>query len=180
MGASHGLHFFTNYSNYGFPTGPARPPAAAWSPLCTWQLPSGHIHLLWHAVLHRLQGANLLCHGTPWATGQQPVSPWSSPQTAGESPFKYHEHLFPLLLQWHWCLQKHESCLVLHYACINVLVVPTFPRFFQKESQMLQMPDITSHKTQQTLFSSTKHRLEKQFWCISSTILISQSQHCEV
>jgi len=44
----------------------------------------------------------LLHHGSPWAAGGQPASPWSAPWAAGESLLQRLEHLLPFLL--HWCL----------------------------------------------------------------------------
>ncbi|KAK4806419.1 hypothetical protein QYF61_016269 [Mycteria americana] len=52
---------------------------------CPAQEDAGHIHLLQHGVLHRLQGGYVLYLGPPWAVGGHFASPWSSPQAAGES-----------------------------------------------------------------------------------------------
>ena len=65
-------------------TGAARKPAPARAPLHRATASFGLTHLLWHGVLHGLQGAYLLHHGPPWAAGGQPASPWPSPQAAGE------------------------------------------------------------------------------------------------
>jgi len=45
----------------------------------------------------RAVGRDLLHHGPPWAAGEQPASPWSSPQTAVQSLLWHLEHLLPLL-----------------------------------------------------------------------------------
>jgi len=41
------------------------------------QFPSGYIHLLWHGVLHKMQGEYLLHLGSLWTVEGQPASPWS-------------------------------------------------------------------------------------------------------
>lgn len=48
------------------------------------QLPSGHIHLLWHGVLYGLWSTYQLCCCIPWASGWQPTPPWSSSWATGE------------------------------------------------------------------------------------------------
>lgn len=48
-------------------------------------LPSVYIHLLWHRVLYGLNCGHIFQWGPQWAARGQPVYPWSSPQTAGES-----------------------------------------------------------------------------------------------
>ena len=65
-------------------------------------------------------GGYLLHHGPPWAAGAQPTSPWSSPQTAGESLLQCLEHLLSLLLHWPWCQQSccsHIFLLLCHSCC---------------------------------------------------------------
>jgi len=42
-------------------------------------------------------GGDLLHRGPPWAAGELPASPWSSPRAAGESLLWCLEHLLPLL-----------------------------------------------------------------------------------
>lgn len=61
------------------------------------RLHSGHVHLLWWEVLHRLQNGYLLWHGPSRAAREQPASPWASPGAspwpAGESLLWHLEHL---------------------------------------------------------------------------------------
>jgi len=82
--------------------------APAWAPLSTgpqsWQsllqrgLSTGH-SLLWASTcsgvgsLPQATCEYLLHHGPPWAAGNQPASPWFSPQVAGRL-----EYLLPLHL----------------------------------------------------------------------------------
>lgn len=60
-------------------------PAPAWALLCRLQLPSGHIHLLWHGALHQLQHEYLRHHDPPWAAGWIPAPAMGSPQAAAPS-----------------------------------------------------------------------------------------------
>ena len=102
-------------------TSPARKHTPMWAPLPTGPqvlpgtcsstgFPWGH-SLLWvHPSalvwgLPQAAGGYLLHSGHSWAAWGQPTSPWSSPQTAGESLLRCLEHLPPLLLPWPWCLQ---------------------------------------------------------------------------
>lgn len=62
------------------------------------QLPSGHVHQLQRGVLHELQGGPLLQRGPLRAAGEQPASPWSSPQAREKSLLWCLEHvLHPFL-----------------------------------------------------------------------------------
>jgi len=96
-------------------TSPASKPASVWAPLFplihrfsqkpapvrapTGSQPPSGIYLLWHGVLPGLWvEADLLHCGSPWAAGEQPASPWSSPQAARKPLLRHLEHLLPLLL----------------------------------------------------------------------------------
>lgn len=72
-------------------------PAPAWA-LHRLQLPSGHIYLIQHSVLHGLQCGYL---STPLWTSMvwrgQPASPWSSPWAVEESLLQHLEHLLTSL-----------------------------------------------------------------------------------
>jgi len=98
--------------------------APAWA-LLRLQLPSGHLHLLSHAVLHVLQCGYLFQHGPPWAAGRQPTSPWSCPEAAGKFLLWCLEHLLPSfsglgvcraaagLLLTHFSPLSHSCCTAL-------------------------------------------------------------------
>lgn len=99
LGPFHRVQSFRNrLLQCGFPMhhSSCQEPALA-KALRRLQLPSGHIHLLWHWVLPQLQCGSLLHCGPPWA-----ATPWSSPQAAG-----MHFHLF--LPHWPWCVPGHFS-----------------------------------------------------------------------
>lgn len=85
-------------SSFGCPwaTVPVRKSAPMWA-RHKLQLPSGHVHLLWHVVLLALQCGYLLHCVPSQAAGRQPVSPWSSPQVARESLRSCLQRLPPLL-----------------------------------------------------------------------------------
>ena len=77
-------------------------PAPTWA-LHRLQLPSGHIHLMQHWVLHgQKNGCLLACGLLQAARGCSTTR--SSPWAAGESLLGLLEHLLPLLLHWAWCL----------------------------------------------------------------------------